>query len=103
MADMQPDENNQSFETAMGRLEKIVEAMDDRGMHLDDLIVNYEEGTKLVKVCEERLAEAERKVEVIMRRAGGVPELAEFAPDAPTNSPQASAQKAPPRDEVSLF
>ena len=53
MADMQSDENKQSFETAMGRLEKIVEAMDDRGMHLDDLIVNYEEGTKLVKVCEE--------------------------------------------------
>ncbi len=101
MTAKQSDETKPTFETAMERLEQIVEAMDDRKMPLDDLIVNYEEGTKLMKVCEERLAEAERKVEIILRRAGGAPELAEFAPDAPTNSPP--AQKSPPRDEVSLF
>ena len=100
MADKQADETQQTFETAMKRLEQIVAAMDDHRMPLDDLIVNYEEGTKLVKVCEARLAEAEKKVEIILRRAGGVPELAEFSPDAPTNSP---AAKPTPRGDVSLF
>ena len=100
MAAKQPAETTPTFETAMERLEQIVEAMDDRNMPLDDLLVNYEEGTKLAKVCEERLAEAERKVEIIQRRSDGAVELAEFAPDAPTNSP---AAKSAPRDDVSLF
>ena len=48
--------NDLSFETAMERLEKIVEEMESGKMLLEDLLVRYEEGMKLVKVCQERLA-----------------------------------------------
>ena len=48
-----------SFETAMERLEKIVEEMESGKMLLEDLLVRYEEGMKLVKVCQDRLAQAE--------------------------------------------
>ena len=44
-----------SFETAMERLEKIVEEMESGKMLLEDLLVRYEEGMKLVKVCQDRL------------------------------------------------
>ena len=46
-----------SFETAMERLEKIVEEMESGKMLLEDLLVRYEEGMKLVKVCQDRLAQ----------------------------------------------
>ena len=47
-----------NFEQAMKRLEAIVEQMESGELSLEDLIVRYEEGMKLVKVCQERLASA---------------------------------------------
>ena len=54
-----------NFESAMERLEEIVEQMESGKMPLDDLIVRYEEGMKLVKICQERLASAEQRIEII--------------------------------------
>ena len=59
-----------NFETAMDRLEKIVEQMESGQLPLEDLIVRYEEGMNLVKVCQERLASAEQKIEIIARHNG---------------------------------
>ena len=42
----------------MQRLEEIVEEMESGKMPLEDLIVRYEEGMKLVKICQERLTSA---------------------------------------------
>src|SRR5437588_11562739 len=56
-----------SFEAAMERLEKIVEEMESGKMLLEDLLVRYDEGMKLVKVCQDRLARAEQKIEIITR------------------------------------
>ena len=56
-----------SFETAMERLEKIVEEMESGKMLLEDLLVRYEEGMKLVKVCQDRLTHAEQKIQIITR------------------------------------
>ena len=44
-----------NFESAMDRLEKIVEQMESGKLPLEDLIVRYDEGMNLVKVCQERL------------------------------------------------
>ena len=51
----------------MERLEKIVEEMESGKMLLEDLLVRYEEGMKLVKVCQDRLAHAEQKIQIITR------------------------------------
>ena len=56
-----------NFESAMDRLEAIVEQMESGKMLLEELIVRYEEGMKLVKICQERLASAEQRIEIISR------------------------------------
>ncbi len=62
-----------NFEQAMKRLEEIVEQMESGDLPLEDLIVRYEEGMKLVKVCQERLASAEQRIEIITRDSAGKP------------------------------
>ena len=84
-----------TFEAAITRLEEIVEEMDSKNIALQDLIVRYEEGVQLAKVCEERLKEAEKRVEIITRNASGKAGLSEFEPETK------AAPKA--REDVSLF
>ena len=79
-----------NFEAAMDRLEAIVEQMESGKMMLEELIVRYEEGMKLVKVCQERLANAEQKIEIITRNSAGKVVVQEFE----------SAQEGPPEKEA---
>ncbi|MBC8324516.1 MAG: exodeoxyribonuclease VII small subunit [Verrucomicrobia subdivision 3 bacterium] len=51
-----------SFEDAVEKLESIVEEMESDELPLDKLLVRYEEGTKLVKACEEQLQSAETRI-----------------------------------------
>ena len=93
-----------NFETAMDRLEKIVEQMESGQLPLEDLIVRYEEGMNLVKVCQERLASAEQKIEIIARNNAGTPVVKEFEPaaEARTDTKQPAEQEHQ-NDEVRLF
>jgi len=84
-----------SFETAIARLEQLVEEMDSANIPLQDLITRYEEGVKLAKVCEERLKEAEKRIEIITRNAAGNPAAVEFEAEDKTT--------AEGRPDVSLF
>src|SRR2546421_11497118 len=72
-----------SFETAMERLEKIVEEMESGKMLLEDLLVRYEGGMKLVKVCQDRLAHAEQKIQIITRDHPGQTSAQDFAAQEP--------------------
>ena len=101
MAKSSETSSEQTFETAIGRLEGLVEEMESQDLPLERLIVNYEEGIKLVKTCQQKLAEAEKKIEIIQRQAGADPELKPFDPEAKADSP-APARKAGPRD-ANLF
>ena len=93
-----------NFEGAMDRLEKIVEQMESGKLALEDLIVRYEEGMNLVKICQERLANAEQKIEIIARNSAGKAVVKEFEP---TPEPEAGARVAEKpqetNDEISLF
>jgi exodeoxyribonuclease VII small subunit len=94
-----------TFETAMDRLEAIVEQMESGKLPLEELIVRYEEGMNMVKVCQERLTAAEQKIEIIARDNAGQAIVKPFEPEAASNAPA----PAPPRqnddhnDDVSLF
>ena len=111
-----------SFESAMERLETLVEQMENARLPLEELIRSYEEGTQLIKVCNERLSAAEQRIEIITRDAAGQVRAAEFttppaaAPPAPKSSSSSrepkAAQETPPAsstrpsknpNEVSLF
>jgi exodeoxyribonuclease VII small subunit len=92
------------FEGALDRLEEIVEQMESGKMMLEELIVRYEEGMKLVKICQDRLASAEQRIEIITRNNAGKPVVKEFEPAAEKESSPALAEKgATKHDDVSLF
>jgi exodeoxyribonuclease VII small subunit len=59
------------FEEALKKLETIVEAMESGDLPLESLIARYEEGVKLAKVCQEKLAEAELKIQQLEKTAAG--------------------------------
>jgi exodeoxyribonuclease VII small subunit len=61
-----------SFETALAKLETIVEAMESGDVPLADLLVQFEQGTQLLKVCEARLKEAELRIEQLKQQKDGV-------------------------------
>jgi len=94
-----------NFEAAMDRLEAIVDEMESGKMMLEELIVRYEEGMKLVKVCQERLASAEQRIEIITRNHAGKPAVKEFEPNAEAPGRAAALQPKGEKqnDEVSLF
>jgi exodeoxyribonuclease VII small subunit len=60
-----------SFEAALGQLETIVEAMEAGEVPLAELLAKYEQGTKLLKVCETRLKDAELKIEQLKKQKDG--------------------------------
>jgi len=93
-----------NFEGAMDRLEKIVEQMESGKLPLEDLIVRYEEGMKLVKTCQERLANAEQKIEIITRNTAGKAVVQEFEPTQEARPPEkAGIESEGTDDEIKLF
>lgn len=94
-----------NFETAMDRLEAIVEQMESGKLLLEDLIVRYEEGMNLVKVCQERLVSAEQKIEIIARNKTGKATVKPFDSPPETAAPAVALepQGNDNNDEVSLF
>lgn len=77
----------QTFESAVERLETIVEQMESDKLPLDDLLVRYEEGMHLVKLCSGKLDAAEKKIEIITRAANGEPQTEPFEPEKPDEKP----------------
>ena len=59
------------FEEALKKLEGIVEAMEADDLPLETLLARYEEGARLVKICQEKLAEAEVKIQQLEKTAAG--------------------------------
>jgi exodeoxyribonuclease VII small subunit len=100
-----PASTGPNFETAMDRLEAIVEQMESGKLPLEDLIVRYEEGMNLVKVCQERLASAEQKIEVITHNSTGKILVKNFEPAAEVALPAKTVETREPNndDDVSLF
>ena len=92
-----------NFEKAMDRLEAIVEQMETGKLPLEDLIVRYEEGMNLVKVCQERLTNAEEKIEIIARNNAGKPTVKNFEPAGELPNDNKADEKELKNDEVRLF
>ena len=82
-----------SFEKELDRLEKIVEKLEGEMPGLDESIKLYEEGVKSLKACQNRLAEAEARIKILMEGAGK-PELADFGEEAAEEG--SSGEEAPP-------
>lgn len=70
------------FEEALKKLEGVVEAMESDDLPLETLLARYEEGTKLVKICQEKLAEAELKIQQLEKNAAGEMKLKPVSMDS---------------------
>ncbi|MBV8142107.1 MAG: exodeoxyribonuclease VII small subunit [Verrucomicrobia bacterium] len=88
-----------SFEAAMERLEKIVEEMGSSNLPLEELLVRYEEGIRLVGICNQRLAGAENRIETLSRTPTGRPQ-----PTGPANVQEVSKDSNKfKNEEIRLF
>jgi exodeoxyribonuclease VII small subunit len=68
---MDPQASPPSFEEALNRLEAVVESMESGDVPLADLLAKFDEGNKLLKMCEMRLKEAELKIELLKKQKEG--------------------------------
>ena len=71
----------ESFEKNLERLDSIVRQLEDAELPLEKALQLYEEGMKLSEVCHKQLEEAEGRVEILMKKAGGKVVAEPFAPE----------------------
>ena len=70
-----------TFEAALGELEMIVNQLEEGDLSLEESLKLFEEGVKLSRECQQRLAQAERRIEVLLRDAEGNPAVESLEPD----------------------
>jgi exodeoxyribonuclease VII small subunit len=59
------------FEKNLERLDAIVQQLEDADLPLEKALHLYEEGMKLSEVCHKQLQEAEGRVQILTKKAGG--------------------------------
>ena len=70
-----PEDGEASYEDSLGRLEEIVQRLESGQLSLDESLRLFEEGTRLTKVCQKRLTEAELRIEKLVGEGGKVEEM----------------------------
>ena len=68
------------LEKALTDLENIVEELESGDLPLEKAMKKFEEGIKLTRGCQAALKDAEQKVEILLKSAGGE-ELEDFEPE----------------------
>lgn len=64
-----------TFESAMKRLETIVQDLESGDLSLDEALKKFQEGMKISKFCSDKLDESEKKVSILLRdEEGGIQE-----------------------------
>ena len=69
-----------NLEKSLANLETLVEELESGDLPLDMAMKKFEEGIKLTRGCQAALKEAEQKVEILLKSAGGEQTLEEFDP-----------------------
>ncbi len=69
------------FEKNLERLDAIVQELEDADLPLDKALQLYEEGMKLSEFCHKQLEEAEGRIEILSKKAGGKVVAEPFEPE----------------------
>lgn len=67
------NQENQTFESSMTRLEQIVRAMERGDVALEESLKLFQEGTQLVRNCQKLLDNAQLQIKMIMTAPDGSP------------------------------
>ena len=70
-----------TFETSLAELEKIVSKLEDGDLPLEQSLELFEKGRKLSRECRERLTNAERRIEILMKDSDGNLSAQDIAPE----------------------
>lgn len=68
---MKKEEN---FEEMLDKLEGIVQSLEKDNLNLDESIAKFEDGMKLVKDCNKKIEEAEKRITILLNENGEVKE-----------------------------
>lgn len=66
----QKKQKTPDFETALEELEALVNRMENGESSLEDSLKDFERGIELTRSCQTALAEAEQKVEILLKKDG---------------------------------
>ncbi len=72
-----------NFEQSLGRLEEIVRKLESANLPLDEAMKLFEEGMQLSRECQKQLEQAEARVEILLKKAGGEMAAEPFEPEPP--------------------
>ena len=78
-------EQGRTFEASLEALEQIVRQLENGDLPLEKSLELFEQGIKLSRQCQERLSQAERRIEVLLRDNQGRPVVSAFE-DSKVNS-----------------
>lgn len=88
-----------SFEAALESLESHIRSMESDALPLEDLIESYEQGSQLLKVCQNRLDAAEARIELIRKNRSGENVASSFGPSGSApGEPGATGEPAPEKN-----
>ena len=71
-------DQSRTFETSLEALEQIVRQLEDGDLPLEKSLELFEQGIRLSRECQERLSQAERRIEILLRDNQGRPVAATF-------------------------
>ena len=74
-----------NFEKALQELEGLVEKMETGNLSLEDSLKYFERGVALTRNCQQALAEAEQKVQILLAK-NGKEQLQDFSADDSSSS-----------------
>ena len=75
-----------SFEASLEALEQIVRELEDGDLPLEKSLELFEQGIRLSRECQERLGQAERRIEVLLRDSQGRTVVSSFITENELNS-----------------
>jgi exodeoxyribonuclease VII small subunit len=75
-----PREKKEKFEDALDKLEKIVSQLEEGDISLEESLKLFEEGIRLSRFCNQKLDEAEKRVEILLKGKDGALETEPFDP-----------------------
>ena len=70
-----------NLEKSLAELETLIEELEGGDLPLDKAMKKFEEGIKLTRGCQAALKDAEQKVEILLKSAGGDERLDQFEPE----------------------
>jgi exodeoxyribonuclease VII small subunit len=71
-----------TFESSLEELERIVRQLEQGDLTLEKSLELFEQGVSLSRDCQERLNQAERRIEILMRDNQGRPSVRPFEPQS---------------------